>query len=74
MRALETVMLRYQGDKETRRAGEQNSERGSFNAVLLKRDQTYISGLLLDYWTLDSQSIQGERVNSNRKVWRSKKK
>jgi hypothetical protein len=39
----------------------------------VKRDQTYISGLLLEYWTLDSQSIQGERVNSNRKVWRSKK-
>ena len=65
-------MLRYQynTDKE-----EKTNQNGPILVLCyVKRDQTFISRLLLPYWTLDSESIEEERVNSNRKVWRSEKK
>jgi hypothetical protein len=76
VRELENVMLRYQynTEKGKDKRGKRNQNGPILVLCYLKRDQTYISRLLLEYWTLDSQSIQGERVNSNRKVWRSGKK
>jgi len=67
LRVLKTVMLRYQynTDKEEKT----NQKRPILVLCYVKRAQTYISRLLLSYWTLDSESIQEERVNSNRKVW-----
>ena len=76
MRVLEIVMLCYQYNTEKRKDKEEKTNQNGPILVLryVKRDQTYISTLLLPYWTLDSQSIQEERVNSNRKVWRMEKK
>jgi hypothetical protein len=64
-------MLLYQYNREKK---EKTNQKGPILVLCyVKRDQTYISRLLLPYWTLDSESIQEERVNSNRKVWRSEK-
>jgi uncharacterized protein YdaU (DUF1376 family) len=72
MRALDIAKLSYQYNTDK----EEKTNQNELILVLcyVKRDQTYISRLLLPYWTLDSESIQEERVNSNRKVWRSEKK